>query len=445
MQILELVHRCGEIVSEMTPEEALARLRSPGRPSLLLDGRADPARGWVTRVATSTRALDLAGGRRWPGDALSRLDRAVALRRAAGGSAATGIAALLAYDALDPAADRLGQAVPRLLAFEVNASLTFEGSGRARFETAWPEDRRVPQAVLQRLLRQPEPSDVVLPRRAARPRTSLPRERYLRAVERIKARIREGDIYQANLTQTFEVEWEGDALDLYAGLAAAAPAPRAAFVEHDGLALASASPETFVLARPDGTVETHPIKGTRPRGKTPEEDRALAADLLASEKDRAELLMIVDLERNDLGRVCEVGSVEVVELWGLTTYAVVHHLVATVRGKLRKGIGPRLLLEAVFPGGSVTGAPKLRAIEILREVEPVSRGLYTGALFWFGDDGTTESSLLIRSVVVARGRARLGAGGGIVADSDPESEWREANEKARPLARVVGFEPEEAQ
>ncbi len=443
MPTLESVRRCGEVASRMTPEEAVARLRSRGRPSLLLDGRADPTEGWVTRVAAWARALEQVHGEHRADEALERLDRAVALRRAAGGPPGTGIAALLAYDALDRPADRVGDLEPRLLAFEVDASLTFERSGEVRLETSWPGDPEAPQAVLRRLTAGAW-SERPRARTIGRPRTSLPRERYLRAVERIKGRIREGDIYQANLTQTFEIGWAGDALQLHAALFAAAPAPRAAFVECGGLALASASPETFVVARPDGTVETRPIKGTRRRGATSGEDRALAAELLASEKDRAELLMIVDLERNDLGRVCETGSVEVVELWGLRTYAAVHHLVATVRGELRAGTGPRSLLEAVFPGGSVTGAPKLRAIEILREVEPVPRGLYTGALFWFGDDGTTESSLLIRSVVVAGGRARLGAGGGIVADSDPESEWNESNEKARPLARVVGFDPEEA-
>ena len=154
--------------------------------------------------------------------------------------------------------------------------------------------------------------------------------------------------------------------------------------------------------------------------------------------------MIVDLERNDLSRVCVAGSVEVPELAALRSYPAVHHLVAHVRGRLGRGVGVSELLRATFPGGSITGAPKIRAMEILRSLEPVPRGLFTGSLCWFGDDGTLDSSILIRSWVFGRDRAWLGAGGGIVADSDPEQEWQESNHKARALARVLGFEPEEA-
>jgi para-aminobenzoate synthetase component 1 len=154
--------------------------------------------------------------------------------------------------------------------------------------------------------------------------------------------------------------------------------------------------------------------------------------------------MIVDLERNDLGRVCRAGSIEVPDLAALRSYATVHHLVACVRGRLREDAGPAEVLRATFPGGSITGAPKLRAMEILAELEPVRRGFYTGCFLWFGDDGTMQSNILIRTVVLAKGHAHIGAGGGIVADSDPESEWRESNQKARVLAQALGFAPEEA-
>ncbi len=435
-----------EITTDLAPEGLCARLHEVGGAGLILDGRAGA--GWVTRVAAETRTLLEVRARdgRVMGAALDSLDRTVGLRRARGGTSGTGIAVLLAYDALD-ARPGLGPGeTPSLLALEVNASLRLEPGGPARIEAVHEGAPAFRDAVLRRLDSAPSgrPARVASAAGIGAPRTSLPRERYLRAVERVKERIRAGDIYQANLTQMFEASWRGDPLDLYMELAAVSPAPRSAYLETEGFALASVSPETFIVVSPEGTVETCPIKGTRPRGGTAAEDGALVEALLASEKDRAELLMIVDLERNDLGRVCEVGSVEVQALWSPRTYAAVHHLVATIRGRLRPETGVRELLEAVFPGGSVTGAPKLRAIDILRELEPVPRGLYTGALFWFGDDGTTESSLLIRSVVFARGRAWIGAGGGVVADSDPESEWREANEKARPLARVVGFVPEEA-
>jgi para-aminobenzoate synthetase component 1 len=274
--------------------------------------------------------------------------------------------------------------------------------------------------------------------------TSLPREAFLRSARSVLHHLREGDIYQANLTQRFRCPAAESAEGLFRRLRESAPAPRAALVRAGGRALVSVSPETFVDIAPDGFARTVPIKGTRPRGADPAADAAAVADLESSAKDRAELLMIVDLERNDLGRVSETGSVSVPELMAVRTYPAIHHLVATVTSRLRPGVGPQEWLAAVFPGGSVTGAPKRRAMEILASLEPVPRGWYTGALIWFDDDGWTRSSILIRSVVTHRGVAYVGSGGGIVVDSDPEAEWLEANHKARPLARALGFEPEEA-
>jgi anthranilate/para-aminobenzoate synthase component I len=275
-------------------------------------------------------------------------------------------------------------------------------------------------------------------------RTSLGRDAYLRAVTRVREHIACGDIYQANLTQRFDLPFNDDPWSLYLALARATPAPRSAFVEASGLALASVSPEMFVDVDRDGRAETRPIKGTRPRGATPTDDARAAAELLASPKDRAELVMIVDVLRNDLGRVARTGSVDVPELLTLRSYAAVHHLVARVVARLRDGVTPGALLSAIFPGGSITGAPKERAIEILRELEPCSRGLYTGCLIWLDDDGSMASSILIRSAIVTAGRVHIGAGGGVVADSEPEAEWLEANAKARALTRVLGFDPEEA-
>jgi para-aminobenzoate synthetase component 1 len=281
-------------------------------------------------------------------------------------------------------------------------------------------------------------------RATGRPRTSLPREIYLRAVDRVKGHIAAGDIYQANLTQRLTAPFDGDAWTLYRALASSTPAPRSAFVEVAGLALASVSPEMFVDADPCGRAETRPIKGTRPRGATSHADAAAAAALASSEKDRAELVMIVDVLRNDLGRVATTGSVEVPEPAALHSYPAVHHLVARVTADLAPGVPMSELVAAVFPGGSITGAPKIRAIELLREIEPVPRGLYTGSLFWLDDDGSLASSILIRSAVVSNGEVAVGAGGGIVADSEAEAEWSESNAKARAITRVLGFEPEEA-
>jgi aminodeoxychorismate synthase component I len=263
-------------------------------------------------------------------------------------------------------------------------------------------------------------------------------------VDRVKTHITRGDIYQANLSQRFAAAYVGDPFEFYASLIRRTPAPHSAFVATPSTTLASFSPETFLRIRSPGELETRPIKGTRPRGATPAEDRAAARELVDSAKDRAELLMIVDLERNDLSRVCEPGSVEVQMLAGLRTFPTVHHLVASVIGKLRRGTGAGDMLRATFPGGSITGAPKIRAMQILSELEPASRNFFTGSLLWFGDDGTLDSSILIRTAVFGEDRVYLGAGGGIVADSDPEAEWEESNHKARSLTEQLGFEPREA-
>src|SRR5439155_23913828 len=184
-------------------------------------------------------------------------------------------------------------------------------------------------------------------------------------------------------------------------------------------------------------VETRPIKGTRPRGRMPEEDRRLAAELLASPKDRAENVMIVDLMRNDLGRVCEFGSVAVQHLCRLESYPTVHHLVSEVRGRLRRGLTAVGLLAAAFPGGSVTGAPKVRAMEIIAELEPTARGPYCGSLGWLGFDGAMDTNILIRTFTAGRGWLQFPVGGGIVADSDPEREYEETLHKAEGLLRAL--------
>ncbi len=253
--------------------------------------------------------------------------------------------------------------------------------------------------------------------------------------------IRAGEIYQANITQRFHAPLPENAAPfaIYLNLRERSPAPFAAFINAgNGLALVSASPERFLKCDPHGRVETRPIKGTRPRGKTPEEDAANAAALKASAKDISENLMIVDLLRNDLARVCEPGSVEVPALCGLETFASVHHLVSAVTGRLRDGAGAMDLLKACFPGGSITGAPKIRAMEIIHALEPSARGPYCGAIAWLGFDGAMDSSIVIRTLVLNAGEAAAQAGGGIVADSDPAAEYEESLAKAAPLISTLG-------
>ncbi|MEW6081526.1 MAG: aminodeoxychorismate synthase component I [Bacillota bacterium] len=268
---------------------------------------------------------------------------------------------------------------------------------------------------------------------------------YRQAVLKAKEYIAAGDIYQVNVTQRFSAPLKTTPYQLYRRLRQASPAPFAAYLDcSDDLRLLSSSPERFLLLR-DGQVETRPIKGTRPRGRTAEEDRERRRELLASEKDRAELVMIVDLERNDLGRVCSYGTVRVPELLTLEEYATVFHLVSTVCGALAPGKDVVDLLKSTFPGGSITGAPKIRAMEIIEELEPVRRGVYTGAIGYLGFDGRADLNIAIRTMVNKGDHVYLQVGGGIVADSDPRLEYEETLHKARGMLKSLGVDrfPEE--
>ena len=248
--------------------------------------------------------------------------------------------------------------------------------------------------------------------------------------------IRAGDAYQLCLTTRFEVETSDSPVAVYARLRASSPAHHGGFVRIGGVSLLSASPEEFLGVR-DGVVRTRPIKGTRPRGADPETDAALARDLLASEKERAENVMIVDLMRNDLSRVCEVGTVRVDALLAVETYPHVHQLVSTVSGHLRPGSTVGELLDRAFPAGSMTGAPKLSAMTILQRLEVGERGIYAGCFGWIGLDGTLDLAMVIRSIVMRDGHAVVGAGGGITWSSVPVEEVREVGIKARaPLAAL---------
>ncbi len=276
-------------------------------------------------------------------------------------------------------------------------------------------------------------------------RSTFRADDYLRAVERVKDHIRRGDIFQANLSQRWTLPLAGDALrlalPLFEALARLSPAPFAAFVGAEDHAIVSASPERF-LELSGGRVETRPIKGTRPRGAEAAEDARLAAELLASSKDRAENVMIVDVLRNDLGRVCETGSVETTGLCELETFPQVHHLTSTVTGRLRGGLDGFDLLAACFPGGSITGAPKIRAMEILDALEPVRRHIYTGAVGWLDWRGDADWNIAIRTALVMPRAVHFAAGGGITADSDPGAEYEETLHKAEgmraALAAVAG-------
>lgn len=268
-------------------------------------------------------------------------------------------------------------------------------------------------------------------------RADLSREQYRSAIERIQAYIAAGDCYQVNFAQRFQARCQGDAWNAYGHLRRACPTPFSAFQRlSEGSALLSLSPERFIQVS-QRQVETRPIKGTRPRSADPQEDQANARELLASAKDRAENLMIVDLLRNDLGRSCRVGSVRVPELFSLESYPNVHHLVSSVTGELAADRDALDLLAGAFPGGSITGAPKIRAMQIIDELEPHRRGFYCGSMLYLDVRGEMDSSIAIRSLLVKDGVVSCWGGGGIVADSLWQDEYQESLDKVQVLLRTL--------
>jgi para-aminobenzoate synthetase component 1 len=273
---------------------------------------------------------------------------------------------------------------------------------------------------------------------AARPlHSTFTRDEYLAAVARVREYILAGDLFQANISQRFDAPLRGTPFALYRRLRARSPAAYAAWLDAGSFQLLSASPERF-LRLDDRAVETRPIKGTRPRSPDPARDASLAAELVASAKDRAENVMIVDLLRNDLSRVCRPGTVRATELLALERHPTVHHLVSTVAGELEEGRDAFDLFRAAFPGGSITGAPKLRAMEIIAELEPTRRAAYCGSIGYVSVTGDMDTSIVIRTFLASRGRVWFQAGGGIVADSDPAAEYDETLDKARALIESLG-------
>lgn len=259
------------------------------------------------------------------------------------------------------------------------------------------------------------------------------RENYCAAVEGIREAIASGEIYQANLAQFFSTPFTDDSAVLFSRLRDLNPAPYGAYINAGDRAILSSSPEQFLRIDSDRRIVTRPIKGTRPRGRSSATDRRLRDDLFSSTKERAELLMIVDMERNDLGRIAEFGSVQVNELYCVESYATVHHLVGEVEAKLRSEIGLREIMRATFPGGSITGAPKIQAMKVIQTLEPTPRDVFCGSIGWLGFDGTMELNIAIRTIVCQEGRADFGVGAGIVWDSVPDAEFQETLHKAQAL------------
>ena len=289
---------------------------------------------------------------------------------------------------------------------------------------------------LQKKPRGIEPRELTESKGARKFRSNLNRDGFHSAVNKAKEYIKAGDIIQTVLCQRLETKTGADAFEIYRALRFVNPSPYMFYLELEDLRIIGSSPETMVRLT-GATIELRPIAGTRKRGATAQEEQALEADLLADPKERAEHIMLVDLGRNDVGRVAEIGSVEVNELMGIERYSHVIHIVSNVRGKLAADKSPFDLFVSAFPAGTVSGAPKIRAMQIISELEPQKRGLYAGAIGYFGYNGNLDTCIVIRTIVMKHDRVFIHAGAGIVADSDPELEYQETLNKARAMFRAV--------
>ena len=453
-------------IAWLDPLAAFGALQHRPGPVLLDSAREDPRLGRWSYVAadpflmlTSKDGRITLGERSFTGDPFAILQRALAHYRLAHDPALpvpfqTGAIGWLGYDLCHhlerlphPARDDL--AFPDLALGFYDTLLAFDLHERRAWALANGFPETAPEAAMHRSrarldelvarLEQANPPPLpALPAGDASLSSNFTRSAYEAAVQRVVDYILAGDIFQANLSQRFLAELPDglSPFDLYLRLRQRNPAPFAAFLELGGVTIASASPERFLQLQ-DGRVETRPIKGTRPRGATPAEDERLGAELLASGKDRAENVMIVDLLRNDLSRVCRDHTVLTPEICALESFATVHHLVSTVTGELKEGLGPVDLLRATFPGGSITGAPKIRAMEIIAELEPTARGPYCGSIGWLGFDGWMDTSITIRTFAIRGRQVAFQAGGGIVADSEPAAEYEETLAKARGLIEAL--------
>jgi anthranilate synthase component 1 len=316
-----------------------------------------------------------------------------------------------------------------------NVQLTERTNLRRAYDASVQRIRKVISS-LKKKPRGIEPRDVTQGKSNRRFRSNLTESGFEKAVEAAKEYIKAGDVIQVVLAQRLETETNTDPFEIYRALRFVNPSPYMFYLELEDLRVIGSSPETMVRLNGD-TIELRPIAGTRRRGATPEEERELEADLLADPKERAEHIMLVDLGRNDVGRVAEIGTVEVNELMAIERYSHVIHIVSNVRGKLAANKTPFDLFVSAFPAGTVSGAPKIRAMQIISELEPQRRGLYAGAIGYFGYNGNLDTCIVIRTIVMKGKKVYITAGAGIVADSDPQLEYQETLNKARAMFRAI--------
>ena len=318
-----------------------------------------------------------------------------------------------------------------------NVQLSDRTTTRAAYDAAVKRIRKVISS-LQKKPRGIEPRDVSESNVNQKFRSNLTRAQFEKAVIKGKDYIKAGDIIQVVLSQRLETETQTDPFEIYRALRFINPSPYMFYLELEDLRVIGSSPETMVRLT-GNTIELRPIAGTRPRGATPDEERRLEADLLADPKELAEHIMLVDLGRNDVGRVAQVGSVEVNELMAIERYSHVIHIVSNIRGQLAVGQTPFDLFVSTFPAGTVSGAPKIRAMQIISELEPQKRGLYAGAIGYFGYNGNLDTCIVIRTIVMKGKKVFITAGAGIVADSDPKTEYQETLNKARAMLKAVAL------
>jgi anthranilate synthase component 1 len=308
--------------------------------------------------------------------------------------------------------------------------------GQQTLEEAYQEGQEKIKSIIARLQRQNPPSPVRSPFTPSPLRSNFSKEDYMKVVERAKEYIRAGDIIQVVPSQRFSTEVHCEPFDIYRALRSINPSPYLFYLKMNDMILMGSSPE--VMVRLEGNqIELRPIAGTRPRGKTPEEDLRMEKDLLSDEKEKAEHIMLVDLGRNDVGRVSGIGSVRVTELMTVEKYSHVMHIVSNVQGELAPGKNAFDVFRATFPAGTVSGAPKIRAMEIIEELEPFRRGFYAGAVGYFSFPGNMDTCIAIRSILIKDGKAYVQAGGGVVADSDPEKEYEETLHKAQAIFKAI--------